>query len=286
MVKDTSEIKEGIISFLKIKGPSLPVHIAREIESSSLFTSAFLSELISEKRIKTSHMKIGNSPLYFIPGQETLLENFSQHLNNKEKEAFSLLKEKIILKDSEQSPAIRVALRFTRDFAVPFKKNDEIFWRYFLANEKTLSAEEKIKEPKKEKFEKITQENKGSLGIFDEEKKQREKTKKTRKKKTSSKKNDKFFDEVKEFLNKKSIELKDILGFSRKEIILLVNEKGNKKILVALDKKRPDEKDIAKASKKAKEHNLPYLLLSKGKPLKKITKLIEDLKNLESLESL
>ena len=49
MVKDTSEIKEKILSILKRRGPSLPVHIAKEIESSMLFTSAFLSELVSEK---------------------------------------------------------------------------------------------------------------------------------------------------------------------------------------------------------------------------------------------
>ena len=52
--QDTKPIKEKIINFLKARGPSLPVQIARETGMNSLFASAFLSELISEKQIKTS----------------------------------------------------------------------------------------------------------------------------------------------------------------------------------------------------------------------------------------
>ena len=48
--QDTSKIKENIISTLKRRGPCLPVHIASEIGTSILFASAFLSELVSEKK--------------------------------------------------------------------------------------------------------------------------------------------------------------------------------------------------------------------------------------------
>ena len=71
--EDHLQVKEKIISFIKARGPSLPVHIAKEINTSILFTSAFLSELISEKRLKISKLNVGNSSLYFIPGQESLL---------------------------------------------------------------------------------------------------------------------------------------------------------------------------------------------------------------------
>jgi len=80
-------------------------------------------------------MKVGNSPIYLIQGQEPMLERFSQHLKSKEKEAFELLKRKKFLKDEEQVPAIRIALREIRDFAVAFKKDEEIFWRYFTIQE-------------------------------------------------------------------------------------------------------------------------------------------------------
>ena len=41
-------------------------------------------------------MKVGSSPIYYLLGQESNLEFFSHHLNNKEKEAFTILKDKKI----------------------------------------------------------------------------------------------------------------------------------------------------------------------------------------------
>ncbi len=136
--QDHLQVKEKIISFIGIRGPSLPVHIGKEINTSILFTSAFLSELISEKRLKISNLNVGNSHLYFIPGSEPLLEGFSQHLKSKEKEAFELLKQKRILKDSEQHPVIRVAIREIKDFAIPFKKDDQLYWKYLMVSDQEL----------------------------------------------------------------------------------------------------------------------------------------------------
>jgi hypothetical protein len=133
--QDASHIREKILSILRIKGPTLPVHIAQETGMSMLFSSAFLSELLSDKKIKMSHMRVGNSPIYFVPGQEPQLERFSNYLKSKERDAFILLQEKKFLKDSEQNPAIRVALREIRDFAIHFKNNGEIIWRYFTIPE-------------------------------------------------------------------------------------------------------------------------------------------------------
>lgn len=278
--QDTSEIKEKIIVILRKNGPSLPVHIAREIESSILFTSAFLSELASEKRIKISHMKVGNSPLYYLSGQEQLLEKSSHYLKSKEKEAFTLLKEKKFIKDSGQDPAIRVALREIKDFAIPFKKDEEIFWRYFtipITGFKIAEKPRKIEEKKTEK----------TLDIFDASGK-KERTKRTRKKKISktSQKERNFFNKTKEFLAEKSIELIDIISFSKDEIVLRVKDTGGEKIVVAYNKKRISDSDIIKASEKSDGFNLPYMVLSLGRPLKKVHELIVAIKNLHSIEKL
>ncbi|MCK5602472.1 hypothetical protein KAR91_11395, partial [Candidatus Pacearchaeota archaeon] len=96
------------MNFIKNNGPSLPAHIATETGQSMLFSSAFLAELLSEKKLVISHMKVGSSPVYFIVGQEPLLEKYSVHIKGKPGEAYALLKEKKFLKDSEQLPAIRV----------------------------------------------------------------------------------------------------------------------------------------------------------------------------------
>ena len=154
--KDTTEIKQKIISTIQNKGPSLPVHIARETEMSMLFASAFLSELLSEKRLKITNMKVGSSPIYYLPGQEKQLETYSKYLKEKEKEAFLLLQENKFLQDRKQEPAIRVALRSIKDFAKYFQpyEGGEGYWRYFLVPEDEFYNKNKInKETSSEKEE-------------------------------------------------------------------------------------------------------------------------------------
>jgi hypothetical protein len=136
---DAPLIKNKILDILKRRGPSLPIQVAKELQLNSLFVSAFLSELAGEQKLKISHLKVGGSPLYFLQGQEKLLENFYKFLAPKEVEAFLLLRDKKLLKESEQDPAIRVALKYIKDFSVGFKTNNEIFWRYMLASEEEVN---------------------------------------------------------------------------------------------------------------------------------------------------
>jgi len=283
--QDTTQIKEKILSTLKRRGPSLPVHAAREAGLSILFASAFLSELVSEKKIKISNMRVGSSPIYFIPEQGFMLSNFSQYLKSKEKDAFILLKENKFLKDKEQEPAIRVALRAIRDFAIPFKKDDEIFWRYFIIPETDFKIKEKVKkEEPKEKMVQLTKPSKGreggeALDIFEKP------TKKKQRKKPTQKKNEKFFNKVKEYLSKKSIEIIGIESFSKNDLILRTKD-SEEKLLIAYNKKRINEEDIIKAHKKSSELNLPYIILSLGEPLKKLDNFITAIKNLSGIEKI
>jgi len=138
-VEKLNNQKEAIMSVLRMKGPSLPIHVAREIKVAPLFVSAFLSELKAENKIRLSEMRVGSSPIYYIVGQEEKLENYVQYLNSREREAFHLLKEKSILMDDEQTPVVRVALRAIRDFAkgVRVRVNGEskLVWRHFMIGE-------------------------------------------------------------------------------------------------------------------------------------------------------
>ena len=189
--------------------------MAKETGLSILFASAFLSELIAEKKIKTSSLRVGSSPLYLIPGQESLLENFSSNLKSKEKEAFDILKEKGFLNDNEQEPAIRVALRSIKDFAIPFEKNNEIIWKYYKLDEPNLKNEPEIKkEPEteenpeeikpEEKVEIKTEEKEKKLDIFEEKNTQTKTVIKKPSKRT--KPNEKFLEKVKEFISKLPIQ--------------------------------------------------------------------------------
>ncbi len=323
MVQDAAKLKEKILEFLQRRGPSLPVHIAKETGLSILFASAFLSELVSDKEVKISYMKVGGSPLYFIPSHASQIERFSQHLKSKEKDAFLLLKEKKFLKDSFQEPAIRVALRSIRDFAIPFERNSELFWRYIAVQEEEFKVEETkdeviIKEEPKEieektiiieeKEEQIEEEEskpeikesgiiveekpitkkrqtkEPKLEIFD--KKEKKPAQKKPVKKKAPKHNEKFFEKIKEFLEKKSIDILGIEGFEKNELILRIKEGKTEKLLMAYNKKRITENDLITASKKSSEMNLPYLILSLGELPKKLSNFIEAVQNLSSMEKI
>ena len=288
--QDTTQLKDRIIDFLRIKGPSLPVHVAQEIKLSGLFTSAFLSELFSEKKIKMSYLRVGSSPVYFLSDQEQGLEKFSIHLKSKEKEAFLLIKEKKILRDYEQEPAIRVAMRAIKDFAIPFEKEGELHWKYFITKEmekETSSTISQSKEPIEEEKIAILE-----TPIEEEKEEKKEKPKKAQKKKPvkkiqkSKKGNDKFLAKVKEFLAKENIEIKGIEGFSKEGLVLKVQTNGEEKAFIAYNKKRIDEKDLINANQKAEELGLKYLILSLEEPSKKIKELIEAVKNLSGIEKI
>jgi hypothetical protein len=127
--------KEKIKDFIEVNGPSLPVHISGHLRLNSLLASAFLADLLSEKELKISNLRVGNSPLYFIRGQEFQLEKYANYLPGKEREAFYLLKEHGVLQDRFMLPPIRVALRAIKDFAFPFEYNDDLYWRFIKTNE-------------------------------------------------------------------------------------------------------------------------------------------------------
>lgn len=148
---NAKEVKKKLYDFLEMVGPSLPVHVAKHLQMNTLFASAFLSEMSSEGTVKISNMKVGGSPLYYIPAKESMLENFIKSLDPKDKETCTLLKEKSILEDSIQTPLIRVSLRSLKDFAFPFKHGERIYWRYFLVSE--LEAIAKLEGKNKEQNE-------------------------------------------------------------------------------------------------------------------------------------
>jgi len=273
---ESQDTHNRIITVLESKGPSLPIQIAKEIGISSLFISAFLSELTGEKRIKISNLKVGGSPLYLLPGQEPLLENFHKYLHPKEIEAYQLLKGKKVLKDNEQSPQIRVALRSIRDFAIGFKKNEEIYWRY--AN---IPSEEiiKILNPKPKKNISVKKEVKTTLKTerpIETIRKQVEnfqnpfiiKTKSEKKEKPQS-------DFVKKIINiiSKKYKIIEEKGCKTKEyncIVQINSDLGPINFYtLAKDKKKISETDLKKLLSESQSIPLPALLVHTGELSKK-----------------
>ncbi|MDD5651492.1 MAG: hypothetical protein PHF86_13940 [Candidatus Nanoarchaeia archaeon] len=157
--KPKIDFKPRVLEFVNRNGPCLPVQISKIIDREIYVSSAVLSELVNAKRVFVSAAKVGGSPLYYVSGQEyKLAQMLYPHLKDKEKEAFELLKRNLVLKDSNQEPAIRVALRVLRDFAVQIEVKEtadksEIYWKWYVlpdeeAKTKIISMMGKRVEPK------------------------------------------------------------------------------------------------------------------------------------------
>jgi len=260
---EANDTHEKIVRLLGEKGPSLPINMSKELGMSSLFISAFLSELAGLKRVKISHLKVGGSPLYFLEGQEEKLEDSHKYMHPKEAETFLMLKKKKVLKDSEQEPAVRVALRSIRDFAVGFKIDDEIYWRYILVPE--VEAEELLKgktkkkgksESKKEVVivtnkDKIVSGFKNPVVI----------SKRPKKKKAKSE----FVMKVISFLNQNNLQIIEEKDYKVKEyncIVRVRSELGQIDFLTqAKDKKTISESDLKKLLSNAQSIPIPAFML-------------------------
>ena len=120
-------------------GPVLPKHVAEAFGISTLFASAFLSELSGSKKVLTSHLKIGGSPLYYTEDHKDRLVDYRGSLHEKEQKTFALLRSEHVLDDSKLELLDRVALRKMEDFAVPLAVDvggeRRIFWKYYLVSD-------------------------------------------------------------------------------------------------------------------------------------------------------
>ncbi len=303
--------KEKILSLIKLKGPSLPVHIAKGIGVQPLFAGAFLSELYADKKIKISDMRVGSSPLYYIEGQESMLENYVEHLNIREREAFLALKKTGVLGDEVLTPVMRVAIRAIKDFAIPIKvkldEKEEIFWRYHLLSEdesktkiqETLNPILVIKTPNiitpkiqdlPEKLPQVAIEIKTPLIEKDEidsiEDKKIKIKKETKKKLIEFA----FPSKIKEYLLAKEVEILESILEKKKEFVgkIRIDTLFGKQefYLVVKDKKSVSDNDLVLALQSAQSLKMPALIMSPGELNKKGQEYIKDWKNLIKFEKI
>ncbi len=275
------DYREKILGFIKIKGPVLPVQISKEIGSNILMASAHLAELTANGKLKASAIKVGGSPLYYIPGQEDMLQRFTENMNDKEKKAFDLLMQGKILRDSEQEPVIRVALREIKDFAVPlnvsYGDKSEVFWKWHLIADS--EAEQAIKSkmnPSKEPAEKIIKEDAVEKAMAKDEAQLKEGKVETLKKpiekeikpRQKGKEGD-FFLEIARFFEKNKI---NVLGNEviKKNsemdfIIEIPSAVGSLQYYCkAKNKKSISDSDLSSAYVKGQFKKLPVIVLSAG----------------------
>ncbi|MEK6896132.1 MAG: hypothetical protein AABX12_01600 [Nanoarchaeota archaeon] len=305
-VQKVNATKERILNTIRTSGPSFPARVSRETNISPLFIGALLSEMVAERKLVMSCMKVGSSPLYFIPGQEAGLETFTSYLNGKEREAFERLKHAQLLDDEAQDPAIRVALRKIRDFAIPMpvrvNTEEKIFWKFFATPEAQARAliEEQVNptatKPAPAAKEVHKQEKKETSAIKEQlpvEKTAQEtisESKPAKEKKTKDISPSAFVKNVQEYLKNKNMEVIQELTAKTKEYhakIRIDTPFGQQELfLIAKDKKKITEDDLVIIIHKSQAEKMPSLLLVKGELDKNAKPYLDQWKNLLKYEKL
>ncbi len=257
-------LRDKVYEFVKIKGVVLPIDIAKEFKLDTLFASALLSELAKSNKVKISYLKVGSSPLYYIPEKKYMLEQYINYLNKKEREAFNMIKEKKLIKDKELEPAMRVALSSLKDFAVLIevvKPNGESekYWKFYTLNDQDVINIIKEKESKNDNLIDLSHEKERHDKINLNEKEEKKEQKKEKK--------EDFHKRIYQLLHENKVIIK------REEII-----KKNREIFFVLsiptsfgyidfccyciDKKRLTEQDIALRYVEALNRHMPLLIIT------------------------
>ncbi|MEM4327899.1 MAG: hypothetical protein QXU88_01495 [Candidatus Woesearchaeota archaeon] len=282
--------REKILSFIRLSGPVLPVAIAKELKTNILFASAMLSELVQNGHLKASNLKIGGSPLYYLPGQEVALEKFVGNLHEKDRKTFELLREKKVLRDSALDPLTRVSLRRLKDFAVPLSvtvgAQTELFWKLStLTNEEAegiirsvLEAQLAAEGPNKvaeggsqqslPELEDVGQSVETTL------------TEREAKRPASTKTATDFLGAVLDFFSKHEIKVLEQRCIKKNTeydfIIELPSPLGKLTYYCkAKSKSRIAEADLAAAFVQGQLKKLPIILLANGSPSKKVAQALE-----------
>jgi len=287
-----------ILEIINRKGPVIPVQVSKEIKDNVLMASARLSELLSLKKIKISSLKVGGSPLYYLPGQEEKLRNFANNLGSVERKAYDLLEQGKVLRDAAMEPAVRVALRNIKDFAVPlqvsYQEKTEIFWKWYLTENKEaeiaikgiIDAISKSREIQEQQALQKTPEQTRLEKPKEEIKKPEETVKKEIQKTRKAAPKINFLNEINGFFSKAKINIIDVKEIEKNSefdlIIELNTQLGNVKYFCkAKNKKNISEGDLSSALVNAQSKGLPLLFMTNGKASKKSQeKLKTDFKNI------
>lgn len=136
--------REAVYELVKLKGPLIPSEITNQLKSSTIFIGAYLSELHAQNKVFITNVKRGGSPFYYIEEQREKLQLLRDHLNEKDRRTFDVLKENKVLEDTSVEPLTRVSLRNIKDFAVPIQvtvqDQEKLLWKWYLLGNDELQT--------------------------------------------------------------------------------------------------------------------------------------------------
>lgn len=290
------DYREKILALVKLH-PVQPTFVSKVLNTDSMLASAMLGEMASKGILKISNLKVGSSPLYYLPENAQQLQQYTNVLNEKDRKTYELLKENNVLRDSALDPLTRVSLRALKDFAMPleanFNNSKEIFWKWYLTNENDavqviknmlVGEENKLELVNEEKNQEVRREEKKEevqqqLGKNVQEK-QEQKLIKQR-----IPKEDKFMEKIKKYFAENGIKIiEDVMIKKNSEhdfIIEMATALGKMLFYCkAKDKKIITDSDLNGAYVQGQLKKLPALIISQGELNKKAQMIIEELRGL------
>ena len=299
---NVAELKGKIFEIVKNEGPVIPSQVSAKVAANIMFTSALLSELIADGKVKYTHAKLGGSPMYYVTGQEEKLQMLHSKLGDKPGKAFAILREKQVLRDSLCEPWLRVALREIKDFAkmltVSHHSVEEVFWKWYLTPDDEAKEivsellrkdypdakkeEEEAPEEKPAEKEAVPLPEKVAEAPKRRERKRKEVPQSPPEKPALPEEGikDAFYDELMEYFKPKSIRVLEkrlVKKNSEMDFVAEVpSELGELRFFIKAKKKKSvSEADIAMAYSEGHSRRLPVIFLSTGEPSKKVLASVE-----------
>lgn len=134
--------KEHVLEAVKMRDYVVPSDLIRQFNVNTFIIGAVLSDLVNDKKLAITTVKIGGSPAYYAPEKKENIQQLVKYLNEKDKVTFTILQAKKVLADAEQTPLVRVSLRAIKDYAKPIEvtANGEtkLFWKWYLATDQEV----------------------------------------------------------------------------------------------------------------------------------------------------
>lgn len=290
--------KEDVFKVIEKLGPCQPIDIRKDMKlGDSFLIGALLSELVAEGKLLISHTRRGGSPFYYDPTRQETLEKISQYLNEKDRRTCAMLKEQKVMREDAQDPLVRVGLQHIEDFSKKIEVDGVVYWRYFLVAENdAIKIVKGVKEEKKEEKEEVKEEQKpkqaDSVQKIEVIPETQEKPKKKRAPRKTTQttlgqpqdllSHDTLYEKVQKFATEQKTTLTNpqILKMQSEFTCNMIFDGVFGKVtyfVLALNKKKITEKDIAKAILAAR--GMPLLVLSVEDIPVKLAKGFEGMQN-------
>jgi len=265
------EYREKVLALVK-ESPKLPTQIAKALSTDSILAGAMLAEMVAKGLLKISKLNVGSSPLYFLPGNEAQLLQFTKNLNEKDRRAVELLEKEKVINEADADPLTRVSLQKVKDFAMPLivthEGKEARMWKWFLLSQE--EAEEIIRGKLSPEMPAPPEPAKEPTPVQEEEQKQLESTPKKKVKKSVKKKTTKndFWETIEKYLTQNNIKLVEKTMLKKTEYDLLIEVPSAVGTMTCYAKARCKKKvtdgDVSAAYVQGQIRKLPVILLIDG----------------------